>query len=81
MFQGNGVDIFSVLGVGVHLFVMATCSRSPCGLREQLCVHEEEEKIEEYAIKKELADMNRELADMNRGSPMGANEPQYCIYI
>ena len=24
VFQGNGVDIFSVLGVGVHLFVMAT---------------------------------------------------------
>ena len=38
VFQGNGVDIFSVLGVGVHLFVMATCSRSPRGLREQLVV-------------------------------------------
>ena len=38
VFQGNGVDIFSVLGVVVHLFVMATCSRSPRGLREPLVV-------------------------------------------
>ena len=38
LFQESGVDIFSVLDVGVHLFVMATCSSFPRGLREAFVV-------------------------------------------
>ena len=66
MSQGNGVDIFSVLGVVVHLFVMATCSRSPCGLREQLCVHEEEEKIEQPLLDDVPPHIWRQLAFGNK---------------